>query len=60
MTKPHAIQHAKQAAKLRRQFVYIVWSVEDQDRPREHYHLASEFDLSTFYQGCTVVCRGAT
>lgn len=30
---------------------YLIWSDEEQDRPQEHYHVADESELESFFIG---------
>ena len=36
-------------------FLYIVWSIEEWDRPGEHYHIATEHEMENFYCGCEII-----
>ena len=56
MTLTQAIHRAKQRAKATRSDRYVVWSIEDDDPPGEHYHVATEDDFEGFYMGCTAAC----
>ena len=59
MSKDAAFQRASARARSTRQYRYVVWSVEDPDPPGQHYHVASDEDLETFYLGCQIVaCYG--
>lgn len=30
---------------------FLIWSAEEEDRPQEHYHVADESDLDSFFIG---------
>jgi hypothetical protein len=51
MTKAQAVDRARRQAHRNRQTVYVLWSVEEMDPPRKHYHTATEETLETFFCG---------
>ena len=57
MTRAQAFTHARAQARRHNRPMYIVWSVEEYDAPREHYHTATEDETDTYYQGCKVIAE---
>lgn len=55
MTRSAAGQRARTLANRRQREYFVVWSVEETDAPREHYHVSSDEDLDGYYLGCEVV-----
>lgn len=39
-----------------REGIYVVWSPEAHDLPRQHFHPCTEEDLDTFFDGAEVCC----
>jgi hypothetical protein len=55
MNKHAAIIWAQKRARKTQHEVFVVWSVEEQDEPGQHYHTSNADDLDGFYSGCEVV-----
>jgi len=55
MTKHAAITRAADVARASRDWCYVIWSVEEQDAPGQHYHVATDETVDTFYAGAEVV-----
>ena len=55
MTKHAATTQARKLATTRREWRYVIWSVEEMDPAGQHYHVASEETADTFYAGAEVV-----
>lgn len=51
MTKHKAIDRARTRARKRQEDVFVIWSVEETDRPGEHYQTATAEELETYYNG---------
>jgi hypothetical protein len=54
VTAAGAYKKASQRARETLTDRYVVWSVEDTDRAGEHYHVATEEAVDTFYLGATI------
>jgi len=52
MTLTQATRQARRRARETDEARYVVWSTEDGDRPGQHYHVATEEDLSTWFGYC--------
>jgi hypothetical protein len=52
MTKADAIETAKRWTRKYGREYFVIWSVEDQDEPGQHYHPTDEDTAQTFYMGC--------
>lgn len=53
MTRTDACKRAAKLARTTGKPHYVVWSVEDGE-PGQHYHVATEWDIETFFDGCPV------
>ncbi len=51
MHKPTAFEVAQKRANKHKRPYYVIWSIEDEDDPPYHYHVATEDELDTFYNG---------
>ena len=58
MTRAGAEALAERLARKNRRDYHVVWSVEDEDALGQSWHVATDWDLDTFYQGiadCNIV-----
>lgn len=55
MTEQQAYRRAQTLANRKQREYFVVWSVEETDAPREHYHVSNEYDLDGYYLGAEVV-----
>lgn len=64
MTLAQAIAYAESHVKAKvRDTLYVVYSKDEEDKPGNSYHVATEVDLDTYYAGCrieAVVDEGGT